>query len=342
MAVSLSANETGRIGLIQQEKIPKVSVCVVTYNQEKYIRQCLQSIMDQETDFNFEVIVGDDCSTDGTRTIVQEFAERYKGIVKTIFQEKNTGGTKNYLDVHGAALGEYIAHIDGDDFMLPGKLRMQVEELDKNPDCAICVHAMRQFDERNQRYLKLWPRAIPRKSDITFLLMNLTFFAHSSKMYRAECRNGFELPTKQVIDCYFHVHNALSGKILYLNDVLGVYRLNIGVSATENNNRSVYIIRAPWMIGSIIEAIEYAGRSGVEADFVNKAKSKAYFDFSRGHLLAKDFISFQLLINKSDETAKLNNIQYFFKLFSGVPSFLSFLVRLRADVKTVLIERFGK
>jgi glycosyltransferase involved in cell wall biosynthesis len=287
----------------QEEKIPKVSVCVITYNQEKYIRQCLQSIMDQETDFNLEVIVGDDCSTDGTRTIVQEFAERYKGIVKTIFQEKNTGGTKNYLDVHGAARGEYIAHIDGDDFMLPGKLRMQAEELDKNPDCAICVHATRHFDQHNQRYLKLWPMAIPRKSDITFLLMNLTFFDHSSKMYRAACRNGFELLTKQVIDCQLHVHNALSGKILYLNEVLGVYRLNVGASTVGNDNRSVYKIPAPWMIGLIIEAIEYAGRSGVEADFINKAKSKAYFDFSRRHLLAKDFINFQLLINKSTETA---------------------------------------
>ena len=59
------------------DRPPKVSVCVVTYNQEKYIRQCLQSIVDQETDFDFEVIVADDCSTDRTSCIVQEFADKY-------------------------------------------------------------------------------------------------------------------------------------------------------------------------------------------------------------------------------------------------------------------------
>jgi glycosyltransferase involved in cell wall biosynthesis len=59
-------------------KNPKVSVCVVSYNQEKYIRQCLQSIVDQATDFDFEVIVGDDFSTDGTRVIIEEFEKIQK------------------------------------------------------------------------------------------------------------------------------------------------------------------------------------------------------------------------------------------------------------------------
>ena len=67
---------------MHQEKTPKVSVCVITFNHEKYIRQCLQSIVDQETNFDFEVIVGDDCSKDGTREVVQEFAGKYL----TIFQ----------------------------------------------------------------------------------------------------------------------------------------------------------------------------------------------------------------------------------------------------------------
>src|SRR5450759_3411095 len=76
--------------MVLPEKIPKVSVCVVTYNQEKFIRQCLQSIVDQETDCDFEVIVGDDCSTDGTRDIVREFAERYPTMIKVILQDTNT------------------------------------------------------------------------------------------------------------------------------------------------------------------------------------------------------------------------------------------------------------
>ena len=82
---------------MQDMKTPKVSVCVVTYNQEKYIRQCLQSIVDQETNFNFEILVSDDCSTDATRTIVLEFASKYPEIVKPMFRDRNVGAVKNFV-----------------------------------------------------------------------------------------------------------------------------------------------------------------------------------------------------------------------------------------------------
>lgn len=318
---------------MQEEKVPKVSVCVITYNQEKYIRQCLQSIVDQETNFDFEVIVGDDCSTDGTRVIVQEFAEKYPEVVKPIFHDTNIGGTKNIVFVHGQAIGEYIAHMDGDDFMLPDKLRIQAGELDKNPDCAICAHAMKHFDQRNQCYRKLRPKTIPRKSDIAFLLMNLPFFSHSSKMYRAECRDGLDSDQDEILDCYFHVHQALRGNILYLNDVLGVYRLNIGVATANCCLDSIYFIPNPKMLILVLEAIEYAGHSGVEAGLINKSKATAYLGSSYSHLMAKDFKMFQMLINKSYEAAKLNNIQFLFKLFSGVPIILFLLVRLRAGLR---------
>ena len=74
----LQANETAAVvgEAVPGKKPPKVSVCVVTYNQEKYVAQGLQSIVDQETDFDFEIIVGDDCSTDGTREILENFKEK--------------------------------------------------------------------------------------------------------------------------------------------------------------------------------------------------------------------------------------------------------------------------
>lgn len=88
LGIDANISSTGK------EKVPKLSVCVITYNQKEYIRQCLQSIVDQETDFDFEVIVGDDCSTDGTRAIVQEFARRYPKVVKPIFSEEYWGHPK--------------------------------------------------------------------------------------------------------------------------------------------------------------------------------------------------------------------------------------------------------
>ncbi len=322
-------------------KKPKVSVAVITYNQEKYIRQCLQSIVDQEADFDFEIIVGDDCSTDSTREIVQSFIDKCPTLVRTIFQEKNTGGTKNMIDVHAAARGQYIAHMDGDDFMLPGKLKIQAEALDKNPDCTICAHEVKRYDQRNNCYLPFNPKAIPKKCDLEYLLMNLPFFAHSSKMYRAECNNGLEFGSEELLDCYFHVHHALTGKILFLNDVLGVNRINFGLSVEKNNiNNSAYQNPNPNMVKYCIDAIEYAKCSGVENGIIEKSKAKIYFDFSYNYLMAKDFHKFQYYIKKSIETARLHNIQYIFGHFSRIPVFLFLVTRLRVVLRSKLIH-FG-
>ena len=317
------------------EKAPKVSVCVITYNHEKYIRQCLQSIVDQETNFSFEVIVGEDCSTDGTRGIVQEFSEKYPDVMKPIYHENNIGGTNNLLTVYGAAIGNYIAHMDGDDYMLPGKLQLQVNELDKNQDCTMCVHEMKRFDQQKQCFIEYAPKKIPFKSDINFLLMNLPFFVHSSKMYRSECRNGLDVPSGDILDCYFHVHHALTGNILYLNHQLGVYRLNIGVATDKRDSRdTIYKNPSLGLVGLIIEAIEYAKRSGVESTIINKAIAKTYFKYSYSCLLANNFPSFKYYITKSIETAKLNKVQVIFSTLSIFPGLLFLLVRLRAEIRT--------
>lgn len=117
-------------------KKPKVSVCVVTYNQEKYIRQCLQSIVDQATDFDFEVIVGDDCSTDGTSEIVEFFLSKYPLVVRYIRQGKNVGPFRNLMDTCKMAKCEFIAHCDGDDFWLPNKLQTQISFLEGNKNVS--------------------------------------------------------------------------------------------------------------------------------------------------------------------------------------------------------------
>src|ERR1035437_546330 len=174
--------------MMKQEDRPKVSVCVVTYNQIKYIRQCLQSIVDQETDFVFEVIVEDDFSTDGTRVIVAEFAERYPRIIKPVFLKKNVGPFINYKLAHEKATGLYVAHIDGDDYMLPGKLKRQVEILDNNPEIAIACHLMKGegdipiASENNLHH--------PRIGNTNTLIEIGCYFCHSSKMNRASASSN--------------------------------------------------------------------------------------------------------------------------------------------------------
>jgi glycosyltransferase involved in cell wall biosynthesis len=202
---------------------PKVSVCVITYNHEKYLRECLDSIVRQQTDFPFEVIVGDDVSQDGTRAILAEFAERYPELVFPIYQQKNIGGgSHNFRTVHLAARGEYVAHVDGDDIVLPGKLQAQVDVLDANPDVSFAVHAVRVIG--TQRMMGADPR-YPVRGSIQDLLRLGTYFVHSSVMYRRLKCGIADLP-EDCVDYYMHIERASRGTIHLDKRVFGGYRVH--------------------------------------------------------------------------------------------------------------------
>lgn len=115
----------------------KLSVFVVTYNQEQYIRQCLESIAMQKVNFDYEVVVGDDCSTDGTVAICDEFADKYPQM-HIYHHPKNIGLLKNWEFVMNKCKGEYIALIEGDDYWIDEyKLQRQVDWLDAHPDYTL-------------------------------------------------------------------------------------------------------------------------------------------------------------------------------------------------------------
>lgn len=213
-----------------QNKIPKVSICVVTYNQEKYIRQCLQSIVDQEAEFDFEVIVGDDCSRDGTREIVKEFSNRYPDLIRIVLHEKNVGPTQNYMSVHNLALGQLVAHVDGDDYCLPGKLKVMASFLDSNQGCVIVWHRMYILNEKNQFAVGM--PIVPMKkffpSEKLFDKELAQYYGitgcHSGSMYRLSaktivCRNI------ETLDYFFTLSFCMNGGYAaYIDEPLGVYR----------------------------------------------------------------------------------------------------------------------
>lgn len=123
-----------------------VSICCLTYNQEKFIAEALESFLMQQTDFDFEVLVHDDASTDRTPEILREYAAKYPDIIKPIFQRENqfsrTGVYPIAKHVYPLAKGKYIAECDGDDYWTdPLKLQKQVDYLEANPDFVMTYHA---------------------------------------------------------------------------------------------------------------------------------------------------------------------------------------------------------
>lgn len=112
-----------------------LSVGILTYNQEKYIRQCLDAVLMQKVDFEYEIVVGDDASSDSTQDILREYAAKYPGKFVLLLGEKNEGISMNYKKVLSACKGKYIALCEGDDFWTDAhKLQAQVDFLEKHPD----------------------------------------------------------------------------------------------------------------------------------------------------------------------------------------------------------------
>lgn len=210
----------------------QVSVCVVTYNQESYIRECLDSLISQQTNFKFEIIVGEDCSTDQTRAIVGQYVKKHPDLIIPLFYNKNIGALENIKQVYLKARGKYIAHIDGDDLALPNKLQRQFDILEQNPKCNICSHDMVRVDAKGVVQQKNWVYP-ERIYDLFDLYHKLPFFAHSSKMFRNKYDQEFWehlLSQPDKLDMDIHIENTIDGDIYHLGELLGGYRVNVGIS----------------------------------------------------------------------------------------------------------------
>lgn len=135
-----------------------VSICCITYNHEKYITDAIESFLMQKTNFNFEIIIHDDASTDNTADIIREFAKEYP-IVKPIFQSENQYSKDISISesyVYPKATGKYIALCEGDDYWVdPYKLQKQVDYMEANPSCSLCCHSGLKVNSDNSEIIEV-------------------------------------------------------------------------------------------------------------------------------------------------------------------------------------------
>lgn len=142
---------------------PLVSVCVITYNHENYIRQCLEGILMQQTSFPFEIIIGEDCSADNTRSIIRQIEQQHPGIVKPIYHSRNVGAARNHFEHCFTRIkGKYVAICDGDDYWTdPLKLQKQVDFLEHHPESVLCFHHVKQVDQHDRIIQQQEPASNP-------------------------------------------------------------------------------------------------------------------------------------------------------------------------------------
>lgn len=216
---------------------PLVSVCLVTFNHGTYIHDCVMSVIDQADDVDLEILIGDDLSEDGTQAIVEALATQFPSIVRYHRNTARLGPAGNYLSLIARARGKYIAHLDGDDLWLPGKLSAQVAYLDQHPDCpAVYTNALTMRDDGSS--LGLFNNTQQERINIDFLVIRGNFLCHSSVLYRATMQTDVLALPAPFIDYRIHLLLALHGDLGYINETLVNYRVHsVGSMLIHSNDQ---------------------------------------------------------------------------------------------------------
>jgi glycosyltransferase involved in cell wall biosynthesis len=219
-------------GPTRQPATVKVSVLVITYNHERFIDQALDGVFKQDTECGYEVVIGEDCSTDQTRARIYPYEERYPSVIRTVARATNVGARANLAQTLAACRGEYVALLDGDDYWTcADKLQKQVTFLDQHTECAMCFHNVTVFREDGSRPPRQHNRPEQKRmSSLEDLLTSGNFIATCSAMFRRGLFGGmpewfYDVPYH---DWTRHVLNAQHGTIGYLDEVMGAYRIHSG------------------------------------------------------------------------------------------------------------------
>ncbi|RDC55817.1 glycosyltransferase [Pedobacter chinensis] len=235
--------------IIEEHSQPMVSIWMITYNHEKFIRQCLESVLAQETNFSYEIIIGEDCSTDRTRAIVQEFEALYPQIVKPIYQESNVGAYKNaYHYCYPALKGKYIACLEADDYWIDRqKLQKQVDALQHDPTAVACFTQVKVLIDNEDHFEEHWSSRLPLKNrydveDIlkTFNITTCTLLFRN--IYPQLPYDPLAFPTGDVSLSAFLL---LKGDAIFINEPTAVYRVHHGGIYSPHNleNKNLVFVK---------------------------------------------------------------------------------------------------
>lgn len=220
--------------------MPKLSVLVPTFNHGKFIGQMLDGVLNQQTDFDYNIIIGDDASTDDNALIIDKYAQNYPNRINAFLHPKNLGpieprelgGKNNVGFLFSQSQSEYIALCEGDDYWTdPLKLQKQVDFLDQNPAYVLCHHQMEVIYEDNSPSHPFNPDNQEDTSIINDLLADKAWFlGTASTVFRNVFTNGMPDWWWKTAsgDLGIFIEVARYGKIKYLPETMGAYRKHRG------------------------------------------------------------------------------------------------------------------
>lgn len=263
----------------------RVSVIIATYNQERYIAKAIESVICQKCDFEYEVLIGDDASNDGTGEIVRKYADENPELISGIVRNKNLGPTKNFMDLFSRAKGEYIALLEGDDYWTDDKkLNKQVCFLDSHPEYVasfgrcIIVDENGCRDGTREKYMTWIPGGEYTVRDVNeFLIPGQT----ATVMYRKAAivellgdikRDRRIMPRVPVLDFFLILGILSKGKIYTLQDELAAYRYVMAKdSGSWSSKNDFFSFRNVIFFLYRLKEMERIGKLlGMELDYDNR------------------------------------------------------------------------
>ncbi|NDV94856.1 glycosyltransferase [Dysgonomonas sp. 521] len=256
---------------------------MITYNHEKFIAEAIEGVVMQKTDFPFELVIGEDCSTDNTRAICIEYQKKYPDIITLRLPETNQGMMLNWINNISSGRGKYIALCDGDDYWTdPYKLQKQVDFMEANLDFAMCSHKVHtlmcgHLDENIEMERDILTTEDLIRKDWGLLTASIFFRkdAHKTPNWYYTVKNG---------DFALQLIVSLSGKIKFLPEYMAVYRQHLGgMSSTLKP-----LNQTAWMVYLLHEFDKYTTRKYRKAIIERiKRMYKVQIYYAKGYSLRK-------------------------------------------------------
>jgi glycosyltransferase involved in cell wall biosynthesis len=232
---------------------PLVSVAMITFNHVSYIAQAIEGVLQQKTNFPFELVIGEDCSTDGTRQIVFDYQKKYPHIIRVITSDNNVGMKQNGVRTMKACQGKYVAFCEGDDYWHhPDKLQKQVDYMESHSGCGMVFTDINIYLDRSNELIRSLNYYRGFRSPVNISIEQIIGVEGPSKMTCTVLIRRYLY--EQVIerDPYLHQSEkflmgdyqiwseiAIISEVTYLPECLATYRvLDESASRTENPIRS--------------------------------------------------------------------------------------------------------
>ncbi|MDR1701144.1 MAG: glycosyltransferase [Sporomusaceae bacterium] len=285
-------NKLGKVHIDDMNE-KKLTIVCPTYNQEIFIGQTLQSFVMQKTKYHFEVIVSDDCSTDGTAEIVRQYAKQYPEIIKPIFRKKNLGFGKsgNCITTLSSANTEYVLICEGDDYFDdPLKIEKQLNFLEENPGYTICFHPVKVIFEHLNIPDTIFPylrECSPKEREKLFtfasLLVKGNYISTNSVMYRWLFRGRKKITDvfpQDIMpgDYFLHLLHAREGKIGFIDEVMATYRRHSGGMWIDDmgNEEALYLKCGEKQLNFFVQV----AKTFLEGEAAQQYRKKAVYNFA--------------------------------------------------------------